>query len=193
MAKKLNGKKVAILTETGFEEVELTSPKKALEEAGAVVHIVSPQKDKVKAWDHDHWSIELPVDVNVEKANVEDYDALVVPGGVINPDKMRINKDCVEFAQQFLEKGKPVAAICHGPQLLIETGLVDGRNLTSYPSIRTDLENAGAFWEDKEVIVDNGLVTSRSPKDLEAFNKKMIEEISEGIHSRAAYTPTPSH
>jgi protease I len=193
MAKKLNGKKVAILTETGFEEVELTSPKKALEEAGAVVHIVSPQKDKVKAWDHDHWSIELPVDVNVEKANVEDYDALVVPGGVINPDKMRINKDCVEFAQQFLEKGKPVAAICHGPQLLIETGLVDGRNLTSYPSIRTDLENAGAFWEDKEVIVDNGLVTSRSPKDLEAFNKKMIEEISEGVHSRAAYTPTPSH
>jgi protease I len=193
MVMKLNGKKVAILTETGFEEVELTSPKKALEEAGAVVHIVSPQKDKVKAWDHDHWSIELPVDVNVEKANVEDYDALVVPGGVINPDKMRINKDCVEFAQQFLEKGKPVAAICHGPQLLIETGLVDGRNLTSYPSIRTDLENAGAFWEDKEVIVDNGLVTSRSPKDLEAFNKKMIEEISEGIHSRAAYTPTPSH
>ncbi|TMI72975.1 MAG: type 1 glutamine amidotransferase [Bacteroidetes bacterium] len=193
MAKKLNGKKVAILTETGFEEVELTSPKKALEEAGAVVHIVSPQKDKVKAWDHDHWSIELPVDVNVEKANVEDYDALVVPGGVINPDKMRINKDCVEFAQQFLEKGKPVAAICHGPQLLIETGLVDGRNLTSYPSIRTDLENAGAMWEDKEVIVDNGLVTSRSPKDLEAFNKKMIEEISEGVHSRAAYTPTPSH
>jgi protease I len=193
MAKKLNGKKVAILTETGFEEVELTSPKKALEEAGAVVHIVSPQKDKVKAWDHDHWSIELPVDVNVEKANVEDYDALVVPGGVINPDKMRTNKDCVEFAQQFLEKGKPVAAICHGPQLLIETGLVDGRNLTSYPSIRTDLENAGAMWEDKEVIVDNGLVTSRSPKDLEAFNKKMIEGISEGVHSRAAYTPTPSH
>jgi protease I len=193
MAKKLNGKKVAILTETGFEEVELTSPKKALEEAGAVVHIVSPQKDKVKAWDHDHWSIELPVDVNVEKANVEDYDALVVPGGVINPDKMRTNKDCVEFAQQFLEKGKPVAAICHGPQLLIETGLVDGRNLTSYPSIRTDLENAGAMWEDKEVIVDNGLVTSRSPKDLEAFNKKMIEEIAEGIHSQAAYTPTPSH
>ncbi len=193
MAKKLNGKKVAILTETGFEEVELTSPKKALEEAGAIVHIVSPQKDKVKAWDHDHWSIELPVDVNVEKADEKDYDALVVPGGVINPDKMRINKYCVEFAQQFLEKGKPVAAICHGPQLLIETGLVDGRNLTSYPSIRTDLENAGAIWEDKEVIVDNGLVTSRSPKDLEAFNKKMIEEIGEGIHSPAAYTPTPSH
>ncbi|HLG40744.1 MAG TPA: DJ-1/PfpI family protein, partial [Chitinophagaceae bacterium] len=125
---KLSGKKVAILTENGFEEVELTSPKKALEEAGAEVHIVSPQKDKVKAWDHDHWSIELPVDIVVENADVEDYDALVIPGGVINPDKMRINQDCVEFAQQFLEAGKPVAAICHGPQLLIETGLVTGRN-----------------------------------------------------------------
>jgi len=190
---KLSGKKVAILTENGFEEVELTSPKKALEEAGAEVQIVSPQKDKVKGWDHDHWSIELPVDKNVADAKMEDYDALVIPGGVINPDKMRINKDCVEFAQQFLETGKPVAAICHGPQLLIETGLVNGRNMTSYPSVRTDLENAGAFWDDKEVIVDNGLVTSRSPKDLEAFNKKMIEEIAEGVHSPVAYTPTPSH
>ena len=190
---KLTGKKVAILTENGFEEVELTSPKKALEEAGAEVQIVSPQNDKVKAWDHDHWSIELPVDVNVADAKVEDYDALMIPGGVINPDKMRINSDCVEFAQQFLELGKPVAAICHGPQLLIETGFVNGRNMTSYPSIRTDLENAGAFWDDKEVIVDNGLVTSRSPKDLEAFNKKLIEEIGEGVHSPRAYTPTPSH
>ena len=190
---KLSDKKVAILTENGFEEVELTSPKKALEEAGAQVHIVSPQKDKVRAWDHDHWSIELPVDVDLEKANADDYDALVIPGGVINPDKMRINKDCVEFAQQFLEAGKPVAAICHGPQLLIETGLISGRNMTSYHSIRTDLENAGVLWEDKEVIVDNGMVTSRSPKDLEAFNKKMIEEIGEGKHSPAAYTPTPSH
>ena len=190
---KLDNKKVAILTENGFEEVELTSPKKELEAAGAQVHIVSPQSDKVKAWDHDHWSIELPVDVPLEKAKAEDYDALVVPGGVINPDKMRMNKDCVEFAQQFLEQGKPVAAICHGPQLLIETGLITGRNITSYPSIRTDLENAGAFWLDKEVVVDNGLVTSRSPKDLQAFNKKMIEEIGEGKHSPTAYTPTPAH
>ncbi len=183
----LSGKKIAILTENGFEEVELTSPKKELEAAGAEVHIVSPQKDKVKAWDHDHWSIELPVDVQLEKAKVDDYDALMIPGGVINPDKMRINKDCVEFAQQFLEVGKPVAAICHGPQLLIETGLISGRNMTSYPSIRTDLENAGAIWEDKEVVVDNGLVTSRSPKDLQAFNKKMIEEIKEGEHVPVAY------
>jgi len=142
----LTGKKVAILTENGFEEVELTSPKKALEEAGARVDIVSPQKGKVKAWNHDHWSIELPVDVNLDKADPADYDALVVPGGVINPDQMRANKQCVEFAQQFLEAGKPVAAICHGPQLLIETGLLEGRKLTSYKSIRTDLENAGAHW-----------------------------------------------
>lgn len=189
----LKGKKVAILTETGFEEVELTSPKKALEDAGAQVHIISPQKEKVKAWDHDHWSIELPVDVQIDNAKMEDYDALMIPGGVINPDKMRINQKCVEFAQQFLEAGKPVAAICHGPQLLIETGMISGRKMTSYPSVKTDLENAGVIWADKEVVTDNGLVTSRSPKDLEAFNKKMIEEIREGKHDPAVFTPSPAH
>lgn len=189
----LQGKRVAIITENGFEEEELTSPKKALEEAGAKVDIISPQKDKVKAWAHDHWSIDLPVDVQIEKANVEDYDALVIPGGVLNPDQMRINKHCVEFAQQFLESGKPVAAICHGPQLLIETGMIEGRNMTSYPAIKTDLVNAGVNWVDKEVVVDNGLVTSRSPKDLPAFNKKMIEEIKEGQHAVASYTPGPAH
>lgn len=183
MARNIKGKKIAILTENGFEEIELTSPKKVLEEAGAIVHIVSPQKEKVKAWDHDHWSIELPVDVNLSDANPEDYDALLIPGGVINPDKMRINKDCVAFAQHFLEQGKPLAAICHAPQLLIETGMISTRKLTSYPSVKTDLINAGAHWEDKEVVVDNGLVTSRSPKDLEAFNKKIVEEISEGRHA----------
>jgi protease I len=189
----LSGKKVAILTENGFEESELTSPKKALEDAGAEVHIVSPQKDKVKAWNHDKWSIVLPVDVELEKANADDYDALMIPGGVLNPDQMRMNKACVEFTQQFLEAGKPVAAICHGPQLLIETGLIHGRNMTSYPSIKTDLENAGVIWEDKEVVVDKGLVTSRSPHDLEAFNKKMIEEIQEGKHEPAAFAPGPMH
>ncbi len=181
--KNLSGKKVAIITENGFEEVELTSPKNALEDAGATVHIVSPQKNKVKAWNHDHWSIELPVDVNISKANPEDYDALVIPGGVLNPDQMRKNEDCVSFAKEFLKSGKPVAAICHGPQLLIETGLLRGRNMTSYSSIKTDLINAGVIWEDKEVIVDHGLVTSRSPKDLDAFNKKMVEEIAEGAHA----------
>lgn len=184
----LNGKTVAILTENGFEEVELTSPKKALEDAGATVHVVSPQKSKVKAWHHDHWSIEVPVDKNISEVKSEDYDALMLPGGVLNPDKLRKNKDAVEFAKDFLEAGKPVAAICHGPQLLIETGLLEGRDMTSYPSVQTDLKNAGANWHDREVIVDNGLVTSRSPDDLEAFNKKMIEEISEGIH-----TPSPTH
>lgn len=189
----LTGKKVAILTENGFEEVELTSPKKALEDAGAEVEIVSPQKEKVKAWSHDHWSIELPVDAHVEDADPNEYDALMVPGGVLNPDKMRMNENCVRFAQHFLETGKPVAAICHGPQLLIETGLIDGRNMTSYSSIKTDLINAGALWIDREVVVDNGLVTSRSPKDLDAFNKKMIEEIKEGKHSPVTRTPTPTH
>ena len=185
---KLNGKTVAVLTENGFEEVELTSPKKALEDAGATVHIISPQKDKIKAWDHDHWSIELSVDKNISDAKAEDYDALMLPGGVLNPDKLRMNKEAVEFAKDFLETGKPVAAICHGPQLLIETGLLEGRDMTSYPSLQTDIKNAGANWHDREVIVDNGLVTSRSPKDLEAFNEKMVEEISEGIH-----TPAPAH
>ena len=189
----LKGKKVAILTESGFEEVELTSPKKALEDAGAEVDIVSPQKHKVKAWSHDHWSIELPVDVNIENAKPKDYDALMIPGGVFNPDKMRLNEKCVEFAQHFLQEGKPVAAICHGPQLLIETGMLEGRNMTSYPSVKTDLMNAGALWSDREVIVDNGLVTSRSPDDLGAFNKKMIEEIKEGQHSPVTRTPSPTH
>ena len=185
---KLTGKRVAILTESGFEEVELTSPKKALEDAGATVHIVSPQKEKVKAWNHDHWTMELPVDVHISKAKFDDYGALVLPGGVLNPDKLRANKECVDFAQQFLEAGKPLAAICHGPQLLIETGLLEGKDMTSYHSVKTDIKNAGANWHDREVVVDNGLVTSRSPEDLDAFNKKMIEEIGEGVH-----TPSPTH
>jgi protease I len=179
----LEGKKVAILTENGFEEIELTSPKKALEDAGAIVHIVSPQEEKVKGWNHDHWTIEIPVDVQVSKANPAEYDALVLPGGVLNPDKLRMSKEAVDFARSFLEEAKPVAAICHGPQLLIETGLLDQREMTSYSSVRTDLENAGANWFDKEVVVDNGLVTSRSPEDLPAFNKKMVEEIGEGQHA----------
>jgi protease I len=184
--KKLEGKRVAILTENGFEESELTSPRQALLDAGAEVHIVSPQTGSVKGWNHDHWSIEIPVDVEVNKADMENYDALVIPGGVINPDLMRRNQDCIEFAKQFLETGKPVAAICHGPQLLIETGLVKGRQMTSFRSIKTDLINAGADWTDSEVVVDHGLVTSRSPEDLPAFNEKLIEEVKEGIHSPAA-------
>ena len=185
----LTGKRVAILSDNGFEEIELTSPKKALEAAGARVDIVSAQKGKIKAWDHDHWSIELDVNVNLDDAKTEDYDALMIPGGVINPDQMRLHTNYIHFAEEFLEAGKPVAAICHGPQLLIETGMISGREMTSFPSIKTDLINAGVNWQDKEVVADNGLVTSRSPKDLEAFNKKMIEEIAEGRHaSRSAFT-----
>ncbi len=156
-----------------------------MEDAGIKVDVISPQKNKVKAWDKDHWSIEIPVDVDITNANADDYDALMIPGGVMNPDKMRTNEDCVQFAKDFLESGKPVAAICHGPQLLIETGLLNGREMTSYPSLKTDLINAGVNWKDEEVIVDNGLVTSRSPKDLEAFNKKLLEEIKEGMHEPA--------
>lgn len=181
----LEGKKVAILTENGFEESELVSPRQAMEQAGVTVHIVSPQKDKVKGWKEKDWSIELKVDKNVEDVSVDDYDGLVIPGGVINPDLMRVNESCVSLAREFLRAGKPVAAICHGPQLLIETGMLSGRTMTSYKSVKTDLENAGVNWEDKEVVVDNGLVTSRSPKDLEAFNKKLLEELKEGVHTPA--------
>jgi protease I len=182
---KLTGKKVAILTENGFEEVELTSPMKAMKEAGAMVDIVSPQKKTVKAWNHDHWSIEIPVDVQISEADVDNYDALFIPGGVLNPDQMRTNPDCVDFAQQFIEEQKPVAAICHGPQLLIETGMLHGMNMTSFPSIRTDLENAGAHWSDVEVITDRGVTTSRSPKDLLAFNQRIIREIAESNYANS--------
>lgn len=178
----LQNKTIAILTDNGFEEVELTSPKQALEEAGATVHIVSLQKEVVKAWNHDHWTMEVPVDVHLTAANSDNYDGLMIPGGVINPDKMRLSSEYVSFTREFLETGKPVAAICHGPQLLIETGQLSGRELTSYPSIKTDLINAGASWYDKEVVVDNGLVTSRSPEDLPAFNDKMIQAFAEGVH-----------
>jgi protease I len=178
----LREKKTAVLTENGFEELELTSPKEALESAGAKVFIVSPQPDMVRGWRADNWSIAIPVDLMVGEANPDDFDALLIPGGVINPDKMRRNKACVGFAKAFLESGKPLFAICHGPQLLIETGLLRGRTMTSFYSIKTDLINAGVIWQDKEVVTDNGLVTSRSPEDLPAFNKKIIEELMEGVH-----------
>ncbi len=178
----LSNKKIAILTENGFEEVELTSPKKALEDAGATVEIISPQKDKVKAMkDHD-WSIEIPVDKHIAEANSEDYDGLMLPGGVLNPDKLRMDEDALAFIKAFFDAGKPVAAICHGPQSLISAGVVKGREMTSYPAIKIDLENAGALWIDRAVVVDQGLVTSRNPGDLPAFNKKMCEEFAEGVH-----------
>jgi protease I len=181
----LSNKKVAMLTEEGFEQVELTSPKEALEASGATVHVISPKSGKIKAWNETDWGIEIDVDKQLSDVNPDDYDALVLPGGVLNPDKLRQNKDAVAFVSAFLDEGKPVAAICHGPQLLIETGMISGRTLTSYPSLQTDLKNAGANWVDEEVVVDKGLVTSRTPNDLDAFNRKTIEEISEGKHAVA--------
>ena len=185
METSLKQMKIAVLTDSGFEEVELTIPKKALEDAGAEVHIISIQPE-VKGWDTDHWSITIPTDVNLHAAAVENYDALLVPGGVINPDKMRKEEKYVAFAQHFLETGKPLAAICHGPQLLIETGMLSGREMTSYPSIKTDLINAGVIWHDKEVVSDNGLVTSRSPEDIPAFISKMLEVFAEGQRATTA-------
>lgn len=182
MEKKLEGKKVAILATNGFEQSELEKPLNALKEAGATVHVVSPEKGKIKSWKEKNWGDEFTVDVILDEAKADDYDALVLPGGVINPDQLRVNEKAVKFAGSFLEIGKPVAAICHGPWTLIETGRLKGKKMTSFKSIKTDLENAGVNWVDEEVVVDEGLVTSRSPKDLEAFCKKMIEEIREGVH-----------
>lgn len=178
----LTGKKVAILVEEGFEQIELTSPKEALEKAGASTVIVSPKSGKVKGWSRTDWGDEFAVDVPLDKANARDFDALVLPGGVMNPDKLRQNEKAMTFVRAFHDAGKPIAAICHAPWVLIDAGIADQRTLTSYPSLRLDLENAGATWVDREVVVDNGLVTSRNVDDLPAFNRKMLEEIEEGIH-----------
>jgi protease I len=179
MDKSLNNLKVAILVENGFEQVELTEPKKALEEAGATVQIVSPVKDKVKGWQHTNWGDEFPVDVSIDQAHSQDFDALLLPGGVINPDKLRINPQAISFIKEFFDAGKPVAAICHGPWTLIDAGQAQGRTITSWPSIKTDLINAGAKWVDREVVSENGLVTSRKPDDIPAFNREMIALFSE--------------
>lgn len=178
----LRNRKIAILSDNGFEQSELIEPKKALLDAGATVHVISAQSGKIKAWDEKDWGVDVQVDVDLKDANPDDYDGLMLPGGVMNPDKMRADENYVNFAKAFFDAGKPIAAICHGPQLLIETGALEGRKMTSYSSIKTDLINAGVSWEDSEVVVDQGLVTSRSPKDIPAFNKKMIEEFREGVH-----------
>lgn len=182
MAQNLSGKKIAILVDNGFEEIELTSPKQALEEVGAQTFIISPQDGTVKAWAHTDWGQKYPVDIPLQQAKADDYDALLLPGGVMNPDKLRMNPTAVQLVKDFFTAGKPVAAICHGPWTLIEAGVVKGRTLTSYPSMQSDLKNAGANWVDQEVVVDRGLVTSRRPRDLEAFNRKMVEEFAEGDH-----------
>lgn len=174
----LKGKKVAILTEDGFEEIELTSPLEALKDAGAEVLIVSPKSDKVKAKSGDDWTKEYDVDLQLNDAKSAEFDALVIPGGVINPDKLRTNKEAIQFVQVFFDEGKPVAAICHGPQVLINAEAVRNKKMTSVEAIEIDLKNAGAQWQDSEVIVDGKLITSRTPKDLPAFNKTIIEVIA---------------
>lgn len=173
--KELNGKKVAILVADGFEQVELTEPQRALEEAGAETMIVSPAQGKVKGWNHTEWGDELPVDLALGEAEAQDFDALLLPGGVLNPDKLRRNPKALQFVRAFFDAGKPVAAICHGPWTLIDAGVAQGRQMTSYETIQMDLKNAGVRWVDREVVVDGNLVTSRKPDDIPAFNQAMIE------------------
>jgi protease I len=185
---KLNGKRVAILATEGVEQVELTEPRKALDTAGAKTTLISLKTGKIKAWQHDHWGDELTVDLPIENAKADDFDALLLPGGVMNPDHLRIDKRAVDFARQIFQAGKPVAAICHGPWLLVEADVVRNRTVTSWPSLQTDIRNAGGDWVDREVVTDMGLVTSRKPDDIPAFNAKMLEEFAEGAHPRAAAT-----
>jgi protease I len=181
-AKDLNGKRVAILATDGVERVELLEPRKALDAAGARTSVVSPKQGSIKGWEHDHWGEDIKVDKPLESASADEFDALMLPGGVMNPDHLRQNQQAVDFVRSFFDAGKPVAAICHAPWMLVEANVVDGRSVTSWPSLRTDLENAGAEWVDREVVTDQGLVTSRKPDDIPAFNRKMIEEFAEGIH-----------
>lgn len=183
MAKRIDGKRVAILVANGFEQVELTSPKEALDDAGAETVIVSTEDDTVRGWDHTEWGDDFDVDLTVEEADPADFDALHLPGGVMNPDNMRRNETVQRFVRSFFEAGKPVGVICHGAWTLIDAGLVEGRRLTSYHSIQQDLKNAGANWVDEEVVVDKGLVSSRNPDDLPAFNRKLVEEVGEGKHA----------
>jgi protease I len=179
---QLDGKTIAILATDGFEQSELMEPKKALEAAGAKTQIVSLKSGAIKGWKDKNWGDSVDVDVTVEEASASDYDGLVLPGGQMNPDVLRADANAVAFVREFFEQKKPVGAICHGPWLLVEAGVVDGRNVTSYKSIQTDLKNAGANWVDQEVVVDQGLVTSRQPADLPAFNAKLVEEFCEGKH-----------
>jgi protease I len=182
MADKLSGKKVAILAADGFEEVELTKPKKALEEAGAKTTIVSIKSGEIQGMNPADKGEKVAVDLTLDDAKPQDFDALMIPGGLINPDTLRSTPEALEFTRHFFEEGKPVAAICHGPWVLIDAGVVRGRTLTSWPAIKTDVRNAGGNWVDEEVVVDNGLVTSRKPDDIPAFNDKMVEEFCEGRH-----------
>jgi protease I len=179
---RLQGKKVAVLATDGFEQVELTKPVEALKNAGAQVEVVAPKGGQIQGFNHHDKGDTVPVDRELAQAQADDYDAIVLPGGVINPDQLRLEPKAIDFIRSFAQAGKPIAAICHGPWTLINAGAVDGKRMTSWPSLETDLKNAGASWVDEEVVVDDGLVTSRKPDDLPAFCAKMIEEFAEGRH-----------
>jgi protease I len=191
MPQKLTGKRVAIVVTDGFEQDELEKPRQALEEAGAKTDVISPKSGKVRGWKYTDWGTEVAVDKELRQADPNEYDALMLPGGQMNPDNLRMDTSAVQFIESFVRTGKPIAAICHGPLTLIEANGVRGRKMTSYPSIKTDLKNAGAEWVDQEVVTDQGLVTSRKPDDIPAFNKKMVEEFAEGRHVSHLKSFTP--
>ena len=184
----LTGKKIAILATHGFEESELLQPRSALRAAGAETKVISLEKGKIKGWNDKNWGKEVPVDLTVDEAKADDFDALLLPGGVMNPDHLRTNPKAVQFARAFFDAHKPIAAICHGPWLLVEAGIVKGRTLTSWPSLKTDIINAGGKWVDQEVVSEEGLITSRKPTDIPAFNRAMIKAFEGGV-SKAAGAP----
>jgi protease I len=186
MPKNLEGRRVAILVTNGFEQVEMTEPRKALEEAGAQTDLISPERQEVQGMNHDEKGAKFKVEVTLDAASPSNYDALLLPGGVANPDRLRTVPAAIKFAQAFFTAGKPVAAICHGPWLLVEAGVIQRRTLTSWPSLRTDIKNAGGEWVDREVVSENGLVTSRKPDDIPAFNREFIKMLAESPHKSAA-------
>jgi protease I len=186
VADKLQGKRVAFLATDMVEQVELTEPWRAVQDEGGTAELVSLQEGKIQGFDHYDKADTFTVDRTVEEARADDYDALVIPGGVGNPDTMRTDENAVQLVRDFFEQGKPVGAICHGPWMLVEAGVVRDRKVTSWPSLQTDIRNAGGDWVDQEVVVDGGLVTSRKPDDLPAFNEKIVEEFCEGRHEQQA-------
>jgi protease I len=186
MANELQGKRIAFLAANGVEQVELTEPWKAVKDAGAEVELLSIEEGEIQGMNHMDKGDTFPVDKHVSSADPTDYDGLVIPGGVANPDFLRMNEDAVRFTRTFFEQGKPVGSICHGPWLLVEAGVLEGRKVTSWPSVKTDIENAGGTWVDSKCVVDRGLVTSRKPDDLPAFSAKLVEEFGEGVHEEQA-------